>query len=147
MAEVDLARMVAQVRDLFEPLADERGVQFAFHADNITIDGHKALLMQAVSNLVHNAIKFAPDGGKVDLELRAHDDGAEVIVSDDGPGIAPESRGEAVQRFSQVGAGDRGEGVGLGLAIVQACAHLHRGRLTLEDNAPGLRARLTLALV
>jgi signal transduction histidine kinase len=50
-----------------------------------------------------------------------------------------------VLRFSQLGAGDKSEGVGLGLAIVQACAHLHRGHLTLEDNAPGLRARLTLA--
>lgn len=146
MDDVDLARLIAQVHDLFEPLADERRVRFAFRTDSLTIDGHKALLMQAVSNLVHNAIKFAPDGGHVDLELRAHEDGAEIIVSDDGPGIAPESRGKAVRRFSQVGAGERSEGVGLGLAIVQACAHLHRGRLTLEDNAPGLRARLTLAL-
>jgi signal transduction histidine kinase len=146
MAEVDLARLVAQVHDLFEPLADERGVRFAFHTADMKISGHKALLMQAVANLVHNAIKFAPDGGKVDLDLRAYGDRAEVIVSDDGPGIAPESRANAVLRFSQLGAGDRSEGVGLGLAIVQACAHLHRGRLTLEDNAPGLRARLTLAL-
>jgi len=146
MAEVHLARLIAQVHDLFEPLADERGVGFAFHAEDLCINGHKALLMQAVCNLVHNAIKFAPHGGRVDLELRAHESGVDIIVSDDGPGIAPESRAEAVLRFKQVGVGDRSEGVGLGLAIVQACAHLHRGRLTLEDNAPGLRARLTLAL-
>lgn len=146
MAEVDLSGLIAQVHDLFEPLADERGVRFAFQAANMRINGHKALLMQAVSNLVHNAIKFAPDGGRVDLELLAHEDSAEVIVTDDGPAIAKENRAEAVLRFKQVGAGDKSEGVGLGLAIVQACAHLHRGRLKLEDNCPGLRAHLTLAL-
>jgi signal transduction histidine kinase len=98
--------------------------------------------MQAACNLIHNAIKYGQSG--VDVRLSANADGAEIIVSDDGPGIPSEHRAEAVKRFRQVGA-QGPEGVGLGLAIVDACARLHRGALALEENAPGLRARLSLA--
>ena len=98
--------------------------------------------MQAVSNLIHNAIKYGQTG--VEVRVSANTDGAEIVVADDGPGIPSEQRAEAVKRFKQVGA-QSPEGVGLGLAIVDACARLHRGELALEDNAPGLRARLSLA--
>ena len=147
MSPVDLAAITRDVFDLFEPLAEERALRFSLHAADISIIGHKALLMQAVSNLVHNAIKFSPQGGCVELEVAETADGAAITVTDNGPGIATDRRADAVQRFKQIGAGDNPEGLGLGLAIVEACARLHRGRLALEDNAPGLRARLVLARI
>lgn len=142
MEQVDLTQIVRDAHDLFEPLAEENGIAFGLATQPVTIRGHRALLMQAVSNLMHNAIKYGH--AAVEVRLTGGADGAEVVVADDGPGIPSEHRAEAVKRFKQVGA-QSPEGVGLGLAIVDACARLHRGALALEDNGPGLRARLTLA--
>ena len=142
MEDVDLAAIVGDAYDLFEPLAEEKGIAISLAAQPVSIRGHRALLMQAASNLIHNAIKYGH--AKVDVRLTANAEGAEVVVADDGPGIPTEQRAEAVKRFKQVGA-QSPEGVGLGLAIVDACARLHRGTLALEDNGPGLRARLSLA--
>lgn len=142
MEDVDLAAIVRDAYDLFEPLAEERGLSFDIEAAPVTIRGHRALLMQAVSNLIHNAIKYGV--ARVGVRLVAFSDGAEIVVADDGPGIPSEHRADAVKRFKQVGT-QGPEGVGLGLAIVDACARLHRGALALEDNAPGLSAHLRLA--
>lgn len=142
MEDVDLTQIVRDAYDLFEPLAEEKGIAFSLETQPLSIRGHRALLMQAVSNLIHNGIKYGH--AKVDVRLAASADGAEVVVADDGPGIPTEHRAEAVKRFKQVGA-ETPEGVGLGLAIVDACAKLHRGALALEDNGPGLSARLRLA--
>lgn len=142
MEDVDLAQIVRDSYDLFEPLAEEKGLTFAIDVAPATIRGHRALLMQAVSNLIHNAIKYGQ--AKVNVRLVTNTNGAEVTVADDGPGIPSEHRADAVKRFKQVGT-QGPEGVGLGLAIVDACARLHRGALLLEDNRPGLCARLTLA--
>lgn len=142
MEDVDLTQIVRDAYDLFEPLAEEKGIVINLEVQPVGIRGHRALLMQAVSNLIHNAIKYGH--AKVDVRLTAAPEGAEVVVADDGPGIPSEQRAEAVKRFKQVGS-QSPEGVGLGLAIVDACARLHRGALALEDNGPGLCARLSLA--
>jgi signal transduction histidine kinase len=145
MAELDLAGLLADVRDLFEPLAAEREQTLRVSSTPARIMAHKPLLMQAVSNLVHNAIKYAPRGDAILIALRTSAVAAEICVADHGPGIPADRRADAVRRFKRV-AEDGGEtdGLGLGLAIVDACARLHGGALALEDNAPGLRARLTL---
>ncbi|ESQ82230.1 hypothetical protein AEAC466_17955 [Asticcacaulis sp. AC466] len=145
MEAVALSPLAQGVYDLFQPLAEERAIHFNLQVTAVHIHGHRTLLMQAVSNLVHNAIKYAPDGGQVDLEISAYGDGAQILVADNGPGIAPEERDDAVRRFTQVGVDTRPKGLGLGLAIVEAAARLHNGKLILEDNAPGLRACIILA--
>jgi signal transduction histidine kinase len=127
-------------------LAEESGVMFTARSDAAHMKGHKALLMQAVSNLAHNAIKFTPRGGRVDVDARVQENEVEIVVADNGPGIASEQRKDAVKRFRRAADNDEApEGLGLGLAIVDACARLHRGRLVLDDNRPGLRARLLLS--
>jgi signal transduction histidine kinase len=146
MADVDLSALVADCYDLFEPLAEESGVTFTARSDAAHMKGHKALLMQAVSNLAHNAIKFTPRGGRVEIDARVQESEVEIVVADNGPGIASEQRKDAIKRFKRAADNDEApEGLGLGLAIVDACARLHRGRLVLDDNRPGLRARLLLS--
>lgn len=145
MQQVDAAKVVADAYELFEPLAEERRVSMAVHtAASAQILGHRPLLMQAVSNLIHNGLTYSPEGGHVDIAVTATPEQVEIVVSDNGPGIPAADRAAAVQRFKQA-ANANPEGLGLGLAIVEACARLHRGSLLLEDNAPGLRARLVLA--
>jgi signal transduction histidine kinase len=144
MTNVDLAALLRDVHELFLPLAEERGVRLNVDASESVILGHKPLLMQAVGNLVHNAIKHSPRGADLDVRLLRDASGARVVVADHGPGIPADQRADAVKRFKRLGSGDTPEGVGLGLAIVEACAHLHRGELLLEDNHPGLKAALVL---
>jgi signal transduction histidine kinase len=145
MRPLNLSQLVTDAYELFEPLAEERNIALTINAGDAHISGHKALLMQAISNLVHNAIKYAPAGGRVEVDLISRGGEVEIVVADNGPGIPAEQRADAVRRFTRVAAADAPEGLGLGLAIVEACARLHRGRLVLEDNSPGLRARLVLA--
>ena len=146
MTKVDLAALMRDVRELFQPLAEEQSVELHLEEPREeVILGHKPLLMQAVSNLVHNAIKYSPQGAQLSMELTRTGDEVRIVVADRGPGIPADKRAQAVKRFQRLGAeGDPPEGVGLGLAIVEACAHLHRGTLSLEDNNPGLRAALVL---
>jgi signal transduction histidine kinase len=144
MTRVDLTVLLRDVMELFQPLAEERDITLHVDAPPSEILGHKPLLMQAVGNLVHNAIKHSPSGTQLDVALIAEGADVRIVVADRGPGIPADQRANAVKRFQRLGSGDTPEGVGLGLAIVEACAHLHRGSLELEDNNPGLKAALIL---
>jgi signal transduction histidine kinase len=106
--------------------------------------GDRDMLLQAAANLLDNAIKFTPPGGRVTLAAERR--GAEVViaVSDTGPGIAPGDRPRVVERFYRAEASRATPGSGLGLALVQAVAQLHGGSLLLEDARPGLRAIIVL---
>jgi signal transduction histidine kinase len=144
MTRVDLAALIRDVTELFQPLAEEHDLEMNVEAPPSEILGHKPLLMQALGNLVDNAIKHAPPGSRLDLSLAREGEDVRIVVADHGPGIPADKRADAVKRFQRLGAGDTPEGVGLGLAIVEACAHLHQGSLRLEDNHPGLKAALIL---
>jgi signal transduction histidine kinase len=144
MTRVDLAALMRDVTELFQPLAEEHDLELHVEAPPSEILGHKPLLMQAVGNLVHNAIKHSPPGSRLDLSLARGGEDVRIVVADRGPGIPEHQRANAVKRFQRLGSGDTPEGVGLGLAIVEACAHLHQGSLELEDNHPGLKAALIL---
>jgi len=112
----------------------------------IPIAGHRQLLAQALSNLIENAIKYAGPGGEIRLFVREDEKGLSLGVSDHGPGIPAEREGEARKRFGRLDPSRTLEGAGLGLSLVQAIAHLHEGELVLDDNEPGLIARLEIPL-
>jgi signal transduction histidine kinase len=144
MRETDLSELVADMVDLFEPLAEDRGLTLACVAEPISMLAHRALLGQAIGNLIDNSIKYAPPDGAIEVRLNKTPDGAEIVVADNGPGIPDGERSLAVQRFQRLARDADAPGTGLGLSIVSAAAHLHGGRLRLEDNAPGLRAVIEL---
>jgi signal transduction histidine kinase len=102
------------------------------------------MLFQAVVNLVDNAIKHTPGGGRIEISLAPKDGGAAIVVADDGPGVAPEEREKVRERFYRLDRSRTTPGAGLGLSLVSAVAARHGGELRLEDNEPGLRAVLTL---
>ena len=88
-------------------------------------------------------MKYAPADGSVRVETLRHDDGTvELAVVDNGPGIPAADKPKAAQRFFRGDASRGTPGVGLGLSMVDAVARLHGGSLELDDNHPGLRARL-----
>jgi signal transduction histidine kinase len=103
------------------------------------ITGNRQLLAQLVTNLLENALKYVPSGGRVDVRVRDSAEGVALTVADTGPGIAPVEREAALRPFVRVGdAATRTPGSGLGLSLSAAVARLHRAQLTLGDNAPGL---------
>jgi signal transduction histidine kinase len=142
-AAVRLRALVEQIGELYEPLADDRGLRLVTEAEGACeIQADRELLFEAFSNLVGNAVKFTPAGGCVRLRLTRQDEGPRLEIIDSGPGV-PESEREAVlQRFYRGRTEPEAPGSGLGLSIVAAVARLHDFRLTLGDAGPGLRVTL-----
>jgi two-component system OmpR family sensor kinase len=101
--------------------------------------GARAELRSLISNLVDNALRYAPPGSEVTVKVARHADGARLAVVDAGPGIPVEERGLVFERFRR-GAGDESPGSGLGLAIAKAVVERHGGRIWLEDAQPGAPA-------
>ena len=146
IAPVDLAPLLQDLVELYAAAAEECGQ--ALQAElpgRLVCDGDRAMIQQAVANLLDNALKFSPAGAQVRLTASAAGDGVCIVVADHGPGIPEADRARAADRFFRGEAARSTPGSGLGLALVQAVATLHGGALRLDDNAPGLRATLLLA--
>jgi len=146
--EIDAAEVARDVVDLYEPLAEEAGAALRLDAEGqAPLSANRELLSQALANLIDNAIKYAGEGrtgARVDVAVRREDRHIVIGVADNGPGIAPQDRARATQRFVRLEASRSKPGAGLGLSLVAAVAQLHGGELRLCDNGPGLRAELVL---
>ena len=152
-ASLDLAPLLADVAEFYGAVAESRGQVLRTEVpERLELVGDRDLIAQAVGNLLDNALKFTPPGGRVVLSARALPrDGVEIVVADTGPGLAPADRARAGERFFRADASRATPGSGLGLSLVQAVAHLHGGELHLDDAAPGapspgLRAALRLGI-
>jgi len=150
MTSVDPAAIVSDIAELYEPVAEDAGLGLAVSAPSgLSLVANRELVSQAIANLVDNAIKYSAAGGgaplqPVEVSLRGVGDTVEIAVADRGPGVAPEDRKRALQRFVRLEKSRSQPGAGLGLSLVAAVARLHGGSVRLEDNAPGLRAVLVL---
>lgn len=151
MASVDPAAIVSDVAELYEPVAEDAGLSLAVSAPpGLSLVANRELVSQAIANLVDNAIKYSASGNadarreSVEVSLRGVGAAVEIAVADRGPGVAPEDRKRALQRFVRLEKSRSQPGAGLGLSLVAAVARLHGGSVRLEDNSPGLRAVLVL---
>jgi len=144
---LDPAEVVQGVAELYDPLAEDKGLSLRVStAAGARIAADESLLFEAVSNLVDNAIKFAPLGSVIDLTLVADDGGVAIAVRDRGAGIVPGERERVLRRFERGAGAAMAPGSGLGLSLVAAIAQLHGFALSLEDAGPGLRVRLVAPL-
>jgi signal transduction histidine kinase len=145
---LDATDLAANAVEFYAPAAELKNINLIFRSDGpLPVSGDSILLAQAMSNLIDNALKYAPVNGTIEVAARRRADGsAEVSVSDNGPGIADWEKGKVVERFYRGDASRGTPGVGLGLSLVQAVAKLHCSALELSDQNPGLRVALTLAL-
>ena len=141
---VDLAALVQDVVELFEPIAEEKHQSLTAQLMAMEVRGQGTLLRQAFGNLIHNAIKFSPPGASIVARLDARGGRARMILEDNGIGIPESERETALQPFGRLTRDRPTDGKGLGLALVAACAKLHGGRFLLEDANPGLRAIMEL---
>jgi signal transduction histidine kinase len=140
---VDLSELVASMVELYAPVSEERGITLeSAVAPGAQVQGSRQLLAQALANLLDNAIKFTPDGGRIRVLLKASGGAPEVVVEDDGPGIPADKRELVLGRRVRLDEARKVPGSGLGLSLVAAVTKLHGARLILDDAAPGLRVSL-----
>lgn len=149
LSEIDLSAVVADVAELYGPLAEDEGLALETDIpDGIRINGNRELLGQALVNLIENALKYYEPvegkAGRITVSVKPAGSRVRIEVADNGPGIAAEDRGRVVERFVRLEKSRTEPGSGLGLSLVAAVARLHKGELRLEDNAPGVRAVVEL---
>lgn len=142
---LDLAVLVTDMVEMYEPLSEDSGVRLtALAPAPVLVHAHRQLLGRALSNLIDNALRYGAAGGRIEVSAMATADGAEIIVADHGPGIAPADRGDALRRFGRLDTARSASGAGLGLSLAAAIARLHGGTLTLSGNDPGLKVAIAI---
>jgi signal transduction histidine kinase len=150
---VDPAALARDVADLYQPLCEDKGVEFSLEVEGgLVVRAEREFLSQALANLIDNAAKYTPSGGAVKVRARRRASGEiELSVTDTGPGVAEVDRARVFERFVRLETSRSQAGAGLGLSLVAAVAEAHRGRVELSDGpglsgglGPGLRAALIL---
>jgi signal transduction histidine kinase len=140
---VELGRILRQIEELYGPVAAERGLDFHMvRGAKAVVLADAELLFEALSNLVDNAMKFTPPGGRVDVGLGRTNQGARIEIVDNGPGVPAGERSAVLQRFYRGARNQAEPGSGIGLSIVAAIVGLHGFTLDLEDAHPGLKVSL-----
>ncbi|WP_431283236.1 sensor histidine kinase [Humitalea sp. 24SJ18S-53] len=137
-APFDLTAVLEDAADLYLPSAEAVGASLETDiAEHLEMTGDRDLVLQAIANLLDNAVKFTPEGGIIRLQAKRGARAVYIDVSDAGPGLSPDDRGRAGTRFFRADSARTTPGSGLGLSLVRAVAHLHRGDLRLADARPG----------
>ncbi|WP_370371635.1 sensor histidine kinase, partial [Henriciella pelagia] len=150
MIKFDIHDLMSEMADLYEPACEFAGLNFVSDVGTgLAVLGDRELIAQAVSNLLDNAVKYTPQGGTIRFSVRRGPNGIAITVADDGPGIPEHQREHAKERFFRLDSARTQPGSGLGLALADAVAELHKGHLDLlwtepPPNARGLKAVLTL---
>lgn len=144
--KIELHQMLEDVVEMYEPLAAEQDIAVTVKLQNVSpICGDRNLLFQCFANLVDNAIKYTPSGGKIEVRLAQHCNNFQIDIADSGPGVPAEERENVFQRFYRMdSARSEHSGNGLGLALVAAVVKQHGGEISLRDNRPGLRVVVNL---
>jgi signal transduction histidine kinase len=133
-----LHEMLREVCDIYEPIAENKNIGLRVEVRHrLSVRGDRDLLFEAVANLVDNAIKFTPEGGKVEIELLRGDHETIVRVTDTGPGISEQEREAVLRRFYRSDKIRNTPGVGLGLNLVAAIVKLHGFRLAIHSGRGG----------
>ena len=139
---IDLRELVHEIGELYEPIAEDKRVVFVAQAkEALAVHGDRDLLFEAITNLVDNAVKFTPHGGRVEVALLRRGDEAVIRITDSGPGICEGERELVGRRFYRADKSRCAPGVGLGLSLVNAIVKLHGFRFTISGR-PGCVAEI-----
>jgi signal transduction histidine kinase len=142
-SNVPLAALVREVGDLYEPMAEDKGVVLAVEvANEAIVHCDRDLLFEAVANLVDNAVKFTPEGGRVEIDLLRRENESVIRVRDSGPGIPADEHQAVTKRFYRSDKSRATGGLGLGLSLVAAIVKLHGFRFAVGVG-PGCTAEIT----
>jgi signal transduction histidine kinase len=144
---VDIGGVVSSAAGLYSEVAEDKGLTLSLEVEPRlpAITGDRARLMQAVANLVDNAVKYTPAPGRIAVAARASDGGVAVAVTDTGPGISPADRERIWDRLYRGDQSRSERGLGIGLSLVKAIIEAHGGKVNVESE-PGRGATFTVNL-
>ena len=135
MERIDLAALIDDASDLYQPLAGEKSITLKCQIDApIFINGNRQFLQRMIGNLLDNAVKYTPENGAVTISSEIVDDNVLVKVMDTGVGIQQQDLDHIFQRFYRADQSRSKPGTGLGLALVQAIAKAHRGTISVHSK-------------
>lgn len=143
-APVNLAPVLKDVADLYEPLAESKCIAIDLAIQDATVTGDRDLLFQAFANLLDNAIKFSPEDKRIKIALESRQGRVTVTVRDEGCGIPAHEKAKVFTRFFRGDQSRHTAGSGLGLSLVAAVAGLHDADIALDDANPGLLVKITI---
>ncbi len=139
----DLQNIIENMVEFYEPYASEKDIAIVNHIESkVVLNGEKNLLTQAFTNILDNAIKFTPKGGKIDISCEKNDEFIDIIIADNGVGIPDDYMDKVFEKFFRLEQSRHTKGNGLGLSLVDAIARIHNADVMLSDNHPGLRVCL-----
>ena len=144
--KINIKDLIEDIVDLWEPLAEEKGVVLNNECENdIYFNGNKNLLSQAISNLIDNSIKYGKEENTVNLGSNLSKESIVIWVSDTGPGIRNEDKEKVLDRFTRLDTSRNTSGTGLGLSLVNSMIKFHKGKIELLDAKPrGLIVKLEI---
>lgn len=146
---IDLKTILLDIIEFYEPLALAKSITITKNiSDGIEIQGDRHLLFQAFANVIDNAIKYTPEGGRLTVGLDVVGAQVKVTISDTGPGIPEREKPKVFRRFFRVEESRSLQpGNGLGLSLVSAAVTLHGGTIVLSDNHPGLNFEISIPMM
>ena len=150
IVSIDIAALSQGTIQALQPAADAKGVQLIASVDSsigaLRADARR--MQQVLWNLVHNAIKFTPAAGRVEIHVRKIDGGLHIVVQDTGQGISRDFLPHVFERFRQEDASTAREkfGLGLGLSIAKHLVELHGGTITAFSNGAGHGSRFEVRM-
>lgn len=143
-----LSALLEQLTELYQAVAEDANHHFSADiAADVIAPINAQLFAQAVSNLLDNAIKYTPTGGKMTLSLTSKNHTALIVIADNGPGIPSEQRQAVFKRFIRLDDARQLPGTGLGMSLVRSILRIHNASIQLHDNQPGLRIEIRLRTV
>jgi signal transduction histidine kinase len=134
---VDLAEILKDAVEFYEPLAENKSIQITTYIHDAHVTGDRDLLFQAFANILDNAVKYTPEKGKILIKAGMEGGHAVVNVIDSGSGLPPEDLTRIFERFYRSDASRSTEGTGLGLSLTQAIIELHGGKISAENTPEG----------
>ena len=146
LAEVHLLSLIDEVTDLYRYVAEEKGIRISTRCGegiHATVDPIR--MKQVLANLLDNALKYTPPGGRVEIECRQEPSEISITVNDTGPGINPEELPKIWDRLYRGDEGRSQHGLGLGLSLVKAIVRAHEGRVAVASE-PGAGSRFSIGL-
>lgn len=143
-AQFDLAQSVRRIADAYGPALDDAGLALTTDLASVKINGDRALMERATSNLLDNLIAHTPRGTRATFTLAEQAGEAVLALADDGPGVPVDAETRIFDRFVRLDAARSGPGNGLGLNLVAAVVRAHDGHVTASNASPGLRIEITV---
>ncbi|OVE82367.1 hypothetical protein BVY04_01185 [bacterium M21] len=142
---LDLNQEVERAIQLFQPLAQQKHQMLRMTASGATqLTADRTKIQRVIANLLDNAIKYTQDSGEIHIEIQESDEAVKLQVGDNGPGIPADQLESVFHRFYRVDTSRNTPGNGLGLSLVQAIIHAHKGEIRLVNVEPGLNVQINL---